>query len=42
MSTKPVDENQKKTRGDQAAKEWSSKLAEQFGQAVKFWREKWS
>ncbi|MCP1386948.1 hypothetical protein M5J20_01895 [Corynebacterium sp. TA-R-1] len=40
MSTKPVDENQKKTRGDQAAKEWSSKLAEQFGQAVKFWREK--
>lgn len=40
MSTKPNEGNQKKTRGDQAAKEWASDLAGQFGQAVKFWREK--
>ncbi|MDN8627138.1 helix-turn-helix domain-containing protein [Corynebacterium ureicelerivorans] len=40
MSTKPGEHAPKKTRGDQAAKEWASQLAEQFGQAVKFWREK--
>lgn len=40
MSTQPSEQEPKKTRGDQAAKEWASSLAEQFGQAVKFWREK--
>lgn len=40
MSTKPTEQAPKKTRGDQAAKEWASQLAKQFGQAVKFWREK--
>lgn len=40
MSTQPSEQKPKKTRGDQAAKEWASSLAEEFGQAVKFWREK--
>lgn len=30
----------KKTRGDADAKQWAHDLAEDFGQAVKFWREK--
>lgn len=40
MSTQPSEQKPQKTRGDQAAKEWAGSLAEEFGQAVKFWREK--